>query len=103
MKSASIAKKMEIWTGLYLSGKLTFLHALWGGELCGKNTWFSDIVTATGSYWRSPYEDGEYKAQELDRGRGAANLLHYVYDNKDIIIAANRESSEIARYELTKA
>ena len=83
--------------------KLPFLHALWGGELCGKNTWVLGYRNGDRQLLAITYEDGEYKAQELDRGRGAANLLHYVYDNKDIISAANRESSEIARYELTKA
>lgn len=42
-----------------------------------------------------------YVAQELDRGCGAANVLHYTYEGKDILIAANREINEIARYELT--
>ncbi len=46
-------------------------------------------------------KDG-YEAQELDRGRGAANVLHYVHEGKDIIIGANRETNEIARYELTE-
>ena len=46
-------------------------------------------------------KDG-YEAQELDRGRGAANVLHYVHEGKDIVIGANRETNEIARYELTE-
>ena len=36
------------------------------------------------------------------KGCGAANVLHYVYEGKDVVIAANREINEIARYELTE-
>ena len=46
--------------------------------------------------------DGKgYTAQILDKGCGAANVLHYVHNGKDIVIATNREVNEIAMYELT--
>ena len=41
-------------------------------------------------------------ADKLDEGCGAANVLHYVHDGKEILIGANREINEIAMYELTK-
>lgn len=84
--------------------KLEFLHAIFGGTICGKPTWILGNRKGDRLLLAFTYEEGKgYTAQELDRGRGAANVMHYVYEGKDIIIGANRETNEIARYELTEA
>ena len=82
--------------------KLEFLHAIFGGTICGQPTWIIGNRKGDRKLLAFTYADNAYQAQELDRGRGAANVLHYVYEGKDILIAANRETDEIARYELTK-
>ena len=82
--------------------KLDFLHAIFGGEVCGKPTWILGNRKENRDLLAFTYEDGKYQAQKLDEGRGAANVLHYVYEGKDILIGANRETDEIAYYELTK-
>ena len=82
--------------------KLEFLHAIFGGMVCGKNVW---IVGNRKGERRllAIYHDGQgYQAQELDRGYGAANVLHYVRDGQEVIAAANRETDEIAIYELSR-
>ena len=83
--------------------KLEFLHAIFGGEIAGRP------VLILGHRKRERYllaftwEPGKgYQAQTLDQGCGAANVMHYVQEGKDIIIATNREINEIAMYELTK-
>ena len=39
----------------------------------------------------------------LDEGRGPANVMHFVNEEgTDILIAANRESDEVAMYEITE-
>ncbi len=82
--------------------KLEFLHAIFGGTIKGKPTWILGHRKGERLLLAFTYEEGKgYVAQELDRGRGAANVLHYVYEGKDILIATNRETDEIARYELT--
>lgn len=83
--------------------KLPFLHAIWGGKLCGKNTWVFGHRNGERKMLAITYENGQYVSQELDHGRGAANMLHYMYEGKDVIIATNRETDEIGRYELTEA
>lgn len=83
--------------------KLEFLHAIFGGMICGKPTWILGHRKGDRLLLAFTYENGKgYVAQELDHGCGAANVLHYVYSGKDILIAANREIDEIARYELTE-
>ena len=54
--------------------KLPFLHALWGGELCGKNTWVLGYRNGDRQLLAITYEDGEYKAK-IRSWPGAANLL----------------------------
>lgn len=83
--------------------ELPFLHAIWGGKLCGKNTWVFGHRNGERKTLAITYENGQYVSQELDHGRGAANMLHYTCEGKDVIIATNRETDEIARYELTEA
>ena len=83
--------------------KLEFLHAIFGGMICGKPTWILGHRKGERLLLAFTYEEGKgYVAQELDRGCGAANVLHYVHAGKDILIATNREIDEIARYELTE-
>lgn len=82
--------------------KLEFLHAIFGGEICSKSTWVLGNRKGDRLLLAFTCENGEYQAQKLDRGRGAANVVHYVYEGKDILIGANRETNEIARYELTE-
>ncbi len=36
----------------------------------------------------------------LDEGAGPANVYCFKYQGRDVIIAANRETDEIARYEI---
>lgn len=82
--------------------KLEFLHAIFGGEICGQQAFVIGNRKGERLLLAFTYADGQYQVQELDRGRGAANVLHYVYEGKDVIIGANRETDEIARYEITK-
>lgn len=81
--------------------KLEFLHAIYGGELCRRpglvigHRKGARLLLAIRSDRR-----GSYKCQILDSGRGAANVLHYCKDGRDYLIAANRETDEIAMYTL---
>lgn len=81
--------------------KLEFLHAIFGGMICGKPTWILGHRKGERYLLAFTHDGKNYNAQVLDKGCGAANVLHYVRDGKDIIIATNREVNEIAMYELT--
>lgn len=95
-------KKAGKYTAEYVyPEKLDFLHAVFGGKICGKQTWIIGNRKGKRLLLALTYENGSYQAQEIDRGKGAANVLHYTYGGKDILIAANREINEIVQYELT--
>lgn len=82
--------------------KLEFMHAIFGGQICGKPVWILGHRKGK-RYLLAFTHDGEkYSAQVLDEGCGAANVMHFVKDGKDYIVATNREVDEIAMYELTE-
>ena len=82
--------------------KLEFMHAIFGGQICGKPTWILGHRKGK-RYLLAFTHDGEkYTCQVLDEGCGAANVMHFVKDGKDYIVATNREVDEIAMYELTE-
>lgn len=81
--------------------KLEFLHAIYGGQLCGRPglvIGHRKGVRFLLALWSD--KRGGYQKQILDYGRGAANVLHYQWKGREYLVAANRETDEIARYEL---
>ena len=45
-------------------------------------------------------ETGTYQADLLDQGAGAANCIYFEHNGQHKVLAANRESDEIAVYTL---
>lgn len=83
--------------------KLEFLHAMFGGELCGKPRFV--VGHRNGERKLLSFaadKQGGFEVQELDKNSGSANLLHYRYQDKDVLIATNREVDEIAMYNLVR-
>lgn len=83
-------------------GDLPFSHAFYCGNLCGKPSLVighraEDKGLLVFTY---DHETKSYKAEWIDHGGGPANILHYVRDGKDVLIATNREIDEVAMYEL---
>ncbi len=81
---------------------LEFVHAMYGGLLCGKPTF---VVGHRGGEKRLiaiRYNRKKecYEYSVIDKGRGPANIYHFTYQGKDILVAANRETDEIAMYRI---
>jgi len=83
--------------------KLPFLHAIWGARIGGRMYGFignreetRDLIAI---YWDA--DAGKYVYDLLDQGAGAANVLHVCRGGEDLLFAANRETDEVAIYELT--
>ena len=83
--------------------KMEFLHAVYGGPLCriprvviGFRKGERNLVSF--SYCR---ESGTYEREIIDRDCGPANVCHYMVNQNDVIISANRETDEIAMYTVT--
>lgn len=80
-----------------------FTHAIYGGMLCGKPAFVvghrkgkRNLFAIT---WNN--ETQEFVSTIIDEDRGPANVYHYVYNGKDILIATNRETDEVAMYTIT--
>lgn len=77
-----------------------FTHALWAGTLCGRPTVVVGHRGGAAKLLAICYNSDleEFIVDEIDAGRGPANAYGYNYKGQDMIVAANRETDEIALY-----
>ncbi len=77
-----------------------FLHAVWGDEVFGKQTAFVGNRQADRELF-AVYHDGTgYVMDLLDSGAGPANCMHFRDGDREMLLAANRETDEVALYQL---
>ncbi len=77
-----------------------FTHAIYGGELLGKPAFVVGHRKGKRNLMAITYnqETKSYEYEVIDEDRGPANVFHYVHQGRDILIAANRETDEVALY-----
>ena len=93
---------VPVWT---LPEDAPFSHAICGGSIAGKPTFVTGHRAGRKNLMAIRYDKaaGDYTVMILDEGRGPANVMHYVNDGgTDVLIAANRETDEVAMYEITE-
>ncbi len=79
--------------------KMPFIHAICAGEINGKTAAFVGNRQEDMELIMITYEDG-YKETVIDQGAGPANCMFFSYEGKKKLLAANRETNEIALYTL---
>ena len=79
--------------------KMPFLHAIWGANVQGKEVAFIGNRQEDRELF-AVYYDGKYVMDLLDSGAGPANCMYYKDGDKDMLIASNRETDEVALYQL---
>jgi len=82
-----------------------FSHAICGGVIAGVPTFVTGHRAGKKNLMAIRYdrEKGDYTVTLIDEGRGPANVMHFVSDaGVDLLIATNRESDEVAMYEITE-
>lgn len=84
-----------IWKCPFL---MPMAHAIWSYPIYGKNTTIIGYRKGNRDLVEVYYEAGEYKTHVLAADVGAANV--YLFEENDIVklVAANRETNEIAFY-----
>ncbi len=80
--------------------RLPFLHAIWGAEIGGRVYGFIGNREEDRDLFAIYWNGERYVYDALDRGAGAANVLHFRRGEEDCLLAANRETDEIAVYSL---
>ena len=82
--------------------KRDFLHAIWSGEIYGDPCAVIGNRKGGRDLFRVHYADGSYQLEMIDHDRGPANC--WVLTDGDVtrVIAANRETDEVALYDVTK-
>ena len=81
-----------------------FTHAIYGGDLCGIPSFVVGHRKGKRNLFVIRYnkETESYGYEIIDEDAGPANVLHFVKDGKDVLVAANREIDEIAYYTITE-
>lgn len=81
-----------------------FTHAIYGGDLCGIPTFVAGHRKGKRNLMaiRFDRDQGTYGYELIDEDCGPANVFHYLYEGKDILIATNREIDEVAMYTITE-
>lgn len=77
---------------------MMFLHAIWAGELNGEKV---VVIGHRREEMRTiilRYRNNDYEYDIIDENVGAANVNYFEKDGKQYLIAANRETNEIALY-----
>lgn len=77
-----------------------FLHAIWSGKIKDKNVCVIGHRRDEMLTFILKYDGNDYVFDIIDKEVGAANVNHFIKDNVDYIIAANREIDEIALYKI---
>lgn len=79
--------------------KLPFLHAIWGGTLNGEPCAIVGHRKGGRNLLKVHFDPEKgYITEMIDHDRGPTNVWVYSYQGKDRIIAANRETDEVALY-----
>ncbi|MDO4272629.1 MAG: hypothetical protein Q4D16_03095 [Eubacteriales bacterium] len=81
-----------------------FTHAIYGGKLCGKPAFVAGHRKGKRNLFAIVWnpEKKRYEEEIIDQDRGPANVFHYLHNGKDVLIAANRETDEVAMYIITE-
>ena len=82
--------------------KMPFIHAIYGAYVNGRFVAFVGNRQEAKERIALEYKDGSYQVSILDQGAGPANCMYYSDNGRDMLLAANRETDEIALYELNE-
>ncbi len=80
--------------------RLPFLHAIWGTEIKGRVYGFIGNREGDRDLFAIYWNGERYVYDMLDRGAGAANVMYFRADGRDMLLASNRETDEVAVYQL---
>ena len=82
--------------------KRSFLHALWAADLNGEKCAVIGNRKDGRDLLLVRYVDGEYTVDVIDHDLGPANCMVYRYDGSDYIVAAYRETDQLALYKVVE-
>lgn len=88
------------WEVIY-ERDLEFGHVVWAGTILGEESFIIGGRQGKRELLIINYRDGKFVETLIDDTGGASNISVINLDNKDIILAANRQAGEYAIYEIT--
>jgi hypothetical protein len=88
-----------VWTD---PEKRDFLHAIWSGTIAGERCALVGNRKEGRDLLRLTFVGGAYQLETIDHDHGPANCWAFSDGGHDHIIAANRETNEVALYDCSK-
>ena len=82
--------------------KRDFLHAIWSGTIAGEPCAVIGNRKAGRDLFRVHFADGTYQIETIDHDRGPANCWVFTDGDTCRVIAANRETDEVALYDVAR-
>lgn len=88
------------YENVYCYDRAEFAHAIFGGTLCDRPAVLIGHRKADRDLLAFTYckDTGKYDCEVIDHDCGPANVYKFSVDGKDMVVAANRETDEIAMY-----
>ncbi|MFK3704310.1 hypothetical protein ACI2JR_04940 [Klebsiella sp. NPDC088457] len=82
-------------------GEIAFGHVAWGGKLKGEPVFICGYRAEKKELFEISYHHGEFKTQIIDSGQGPSNVYVLQQNDREIILAANRENNEAVIYSVS--
>ena len=77
-----------------------FSHAIWAGELLGRNMFVVGYRKEDGRMYLGCHTDHGYETVLMEEGVAPSNARGFVYDGRSYVIAAARDMDQVILYEL---
>lgn len=98
--TAAVNKRIDgVWQIVYTI-PMHFSHAIWAGELLGRNMFVVGYRKEDGRMYLVDYTGQGYQAILMEEGVAPSNARGFVHEGKSYVIAAARDMNQVILYEL---
>lgn len=87
-------------TLIHTEPQTPFGHAIWGGQIKGVPLFIFGYREGKRDLLSLTVNEGQLVERPIDKNVGPSNVLVYQKNNQDFIFSANRETSEVAIYQI---
>ena len=97
---AAVNKRVNGSWQIVYTVPMHFSHAIWAGELLGRNMFVVGYRKEDGRMYLVDHTDSGYEAILMEEGVAPSNARGFVHEGKSYIIAAARDMDQVILYEL---
>ena len=98
--TAAVNKRVDGRWQIVYTVPLHFSHAIWAGELLGRNMFVVGYRKEDGRMYLGYHTGHGYETVLMEEGVAPSNARGFVYDGRSYVIAAARDMDQVILYEL---